>query len=124
MAIIDSGTIDDLPLGHHDLEDGICVNIMEIEMKDTGVFESHHKYVDIHYPITESEQIEIADEKASLITQNYNEEKDCVLGTAKGERYTIKMQHPFVVMPGEAHVPGLCDAEKKTIRKAVIKVFT
>lgn len=123
LAIIDSGAVDELPPGRHDLAEGIYVNVMEIETKEEGIFESHHLYVDIHYPIRGSEQIEIADEAAMAITEAYSEEKDAVFGTAAGERYTVREKMPFVVMPGEAHVPGLCSGEKKTIRKAVVKVL-
>ena len=88
----------------------------------SGVFESHHQYVDIHYLITGAEEIELADEESMVITEAYDEEKDCVFGTAAGERCVIQEKRPFVVMPGEAHVPGLGDGGKR-IRKAVVKVL-
>ena len=123
LAMIDEGRLDELPLGRHDLAEGIYVNVMELETKEEGPFESHHQYVDIHYPICGSEQIAVADEAAMEITEAYSEEKDVVFGTAEGERYTVREKTPFVVMPGEAHVPGLCNGEKQTIRKAVVKVL-
>jgi len=123
LAMIESGEIDDLSFGRHDLADGIYVNVVEIETKDAAPFESHHQYADIHYPIVGSEQIALADEAAMEITQVYNEKDDVLFGKASGERYTVKEKHPFVVMPGEAHVPGLCDGEKRKIKKAIVKVL-
>ncbi len=123
LDLIVSGALDGLDAGRHDLDEGIYVNIMEFETKDSGVFESHHQYVDIHYPITGSEQIELADEAEIAVTEAYDAEKDCVFGTATGERYVIRPKQPFVVMPGEAHVPGLRDGETRKIRKAVVKVL-
>ena len=122
LALIESGALDELSPGRHDLDEGIYVNVMEIETKVSGVFESHHQYVDIHYPITGAEEIELADEESMVITEAYDAEKDCVFGTAAGERYVIQEKRPFVVMPGEAHVPGLGDGGKR-IRKAVVKVL-
>ena len=122
LDLIAAGKLDGLEPGRHDLDEGIYVNIMEIETKDSGVFESHHQYADIHYPITGPEQIELADEAGMTVTEAYDAEKDCVFGNAAGERYLIRPKQPFVVMPGEAHVPGLRDGEKRKIRKAVVKV--
>ena len=120
--IIQSGRINDLGPGHYDLTDDIYVNVMEYETKDRGVFESHHKYVDIHYIISGSELIEIAEEKDLVITEPNNREGDYVLGDTNGVRYKISEKQPFLVMPGEAHLPGLTCGEVSKIRKAVIKV--
>ncbi len=122
LDLIASGAVDELEPGHYDLDEGIYVNVMEIETKDSGIFESHHQYADIHYPMIGSEQIELADEAGMAVTEAYDAEKDCVFGTAAGERYVIRTKQPFVVMPGEAHVPGLRDGECRKVRKAVVKV--
>ena len=122
IAIIESGVIDSLELGRHELIDDIYVNVMEYETKDSGKFEAHHVTIDIHYPIDGSEQIEIVDEKELEITDSYNEDGDYVLGNANGIRYQIKEKSYFVVMPGEAHLTGLKDGEAVKIKKAVIKV--
>lgn len=122
LSLIESGALDELSLGRHDLDEGIYVNVMEIETKASGVFESHHQYADIHYPISGPEQIELADEAEMAVTEAYDAKKDCVFGTAAGERYVIRPKQPFVVMPGEAHVPGLRDGDTRKLRKAVVKV--
>lgn len=123
ISFIESGDIDDLSLGRHEFEDGIYVNVMEYDTKDTGIFEPHHNFIDIHYLLIGSEQIEIADENLLDVTEQYSEAKDYVLGNAEGIRYLVKEKHPFVVMPGEAHLPGLKTDNVIKIRKAVIKVM-
>ncbi len=122
LAIVESGEIDSMELGRHSLIEDIFVNIMEYETKDTGKFESHHATIDIHYLIKGSEQIEIADESALEISDQYDADGDYVLGYTKGMRYKIKEKHPFVVMPGEAHLTGLKDDGTQKIKKAVVKV--
>ena len=121
---IASGAIDSLENGRHDLEDGIYVNVSDIELKEDGVFESHHKYIDIHYPITGSEKIITADEAALTVTKEYDGDADYMLGTAEGGiSYTVKAKQPFVVMPGEAHMPCLKADENAKIKKAVVKIL-
>ena len=122
ISIIESGKIDSLELGRHDLIDDIYVNVMEYETKINGKFEAHHFTIDIHYPINGSEQIEIADEKELVVTDPYVENGDYVLGNANGTRYQIKEKRPFVVIPGEAHLTGLKDGDVPKIKKAVIKI--
>jgi biofilm protein TabA len=122
ISIIESGEIDNLSIGRHELTEGIYVSVLEYDTKEKGLFESHHKYIDIHYPLNGSEIIEIADEELLDITEQYNEKDDYVLGNAEGLRYLIKAKHPFVVMPGEAHLPGLMVDRSIRIKKAIIKV--
>ena len=122
LDIIESGTLDNLYVGHYELFDGVYVNIMMYEMKEEGVFESHHEYIDVHYPIEGSERIEILEEDKLEITEPYDSTKDCVLGKGKGESFLIREKQAFVVMPGEAHIPGLKVNEVKRVKKAVVKV--
>ena len=122
IQLLESGTVDNLNLGRHDLTEDIYVNVMEYETKENGFFESHHKYIDIHYLISGAEQIEIADENFLEVTSEYDDGGDYILGTAAGTRYTLKEKRPFVVMPGEAHLPGLKQGECIRVKKAVVKV--
>lgn len=82
----------------------------------------HHKYIEIHYLIVGIEQIEIADEDEFSITDPYDENKDYVLGEVPGTRYILKERVPFVVMPGEAHLPELRLGERIKVKKVVVKV--
>ena len=122
LEIAGSGVIDQLECGRHDLTQEIYVNVMEYETKEAGVFESHHRYIDIHYLIQGTERIEIVDEGTLDITTPYDENGDYVLGNGTGTQYTIREKVPFVVMPGEAHLPGLKLGEYEQVKKAVIKV--
>ncbi len=123
MEYIYSGAIDGLENGRHDLEDGIYVNVSDIELKDEGVFESHHDYIDIHYPITGPERIITADEAALAVTKEYDAGADYMLGTADGgETFVVRAKQPFVVMPGEAHIPCLTAGGPAKIKKAVVKI--
>lgn len=106
LDLIASGAVDELEPGHYDLDEGIYVNVMEIETKDSGIFESHHQYADIHYPMIGSEQIELADEAGMAVTEAYDAEKDCVFGTAAGERYCDPNETAFCRDAGRGACSG------------------
>ena len=122
LDIIESGTLDNLYVGHYDLFDGVYVYIMEYKKKEKGIFESHHDYIDIHYPIIGSEKIELLEEEKLKVTEEYNKEKDCMFGKGKGETFLVREKQPFVVVPYEAHIPGLKDEKIGKVKKAVVKV--
>ncbi len=122
LDIVESGKLDNLDIGHYDLFDGVYVNVMEYETKEEGIFESHHEYIDVHYPIEGSERIELLEEDKLDITEPYDKTKDCVFGKGKGESFLIREKQAFVVIPGEAHIPGLKDNEVGRVKKAVVKV--
>ena len=123
LDFIASGKADGLEAGRHELGDGIYVNVSEMETRETGVFESHHRYIDIHYPITGGERIITADEAALSVTKEYDDDADYMLGELRGgDEFTVRAGQPFVVMPGEAHIPGLCVGKPEKIKKAVAKI--
>ena len=122
LDIVESGKLDNLEPGHYDLFDGVYVNIMEYETKEEGIFESHHDYIDIHYPIVGSEMIELLEEEKLEVSDEYSKEKECMFGKGQGEVFLVREKQPFVVVPYEAHIPGLMDREIRKVKKAVIKV--
>ncbi len=124
LDIVVSGKLDNLDIGHYDLFDGVYVNMMEYETKEDGIFESHHDYIDIHYLIKGSEKIELLEEEKLKVTEEYNKEKDCIFGKGNGEVFLVREKQPFVVVPYEAHIPGLKDGEIRNVKKVVIKVKT
>lgn len=122
LEYIYSGEIDLICSGRHELEDGIFVNVSEYDTKSEGLFEAHRKFIDIHYLISGEEDIEIASASEMVIIQEYDEDKEAILGKASGYRIRLHEKQFCVVMPEEAHLPGLQIGEAKVVRKAVIKV--
>ncbi len=98
LAIVESGKIDNFETGCHELGENIYVNVMEYETKEIGLFESHHRTIDIHYPIDGTECIEGADEKDLKITEPYKEYGDYVLGNAHGKKYKVKPESVKLVV--------------------------
>lgn len=119
---INSGKLDSLECGYHELEEGIFVNVMEYQTKQAGIFEAHRKFADLHYVVSGEEDMEIANVTRLCITQPYNEQQDVTLGNAEGYRVHLQEKQTCLIMPGEAHMPGLVLNEEKHVKKAIIKI--
>lgn len=119
---INSHSMENLPNGRTTVDDDIYINVMEVETKKENIFEAHRDYIDIHYMISGEEAIELAPVESMVITDEYNKENDCVLGTSRGERHIIRNGEYCVTLPSEAHSPCLAVTTPQKIRKAVFKV--
>ena len=120
---IRSGQLDDLTPGRHELFDGAYVNIFDYQTKEEGLFEAHRKYIDIHYLIRGCERIRIADVGEMHVEKEYDAEGDCLLGSAEGNPYLLQEGQYMVVLPEEAHLPGIQAGSPESVRKAVLKVL-
>ena len=61
VALIRSGKLDTLAPGRHELPDGAYVNVFGYQTKESGIYEAHRKYIDIHYVLEGSEIIMVAE---------------------------------------------------------------
>jgi len=57
------------------------------------------------------------------VEKEYDEEGDCLLGSAEGKSYLLKKGQFMVVLPEEAHLPGLEAGSPGHVKKAVLKVL-
>ncbi len=122
VALIRSGKLDTLDPGRHELPDGAYVNVFGYQTKESGIYEAHRKYIDIHYVLEGSEIIMVADTGSLQVTREYDEEGDAVLGSAQGKGYPLKKGQFMVVFPEEAHLPGITADAVCQVKKAVVKV--
>ncbi len=116
-----------LVCGRHDLGEGDFVNVMEYttKLRQDACYEAHRNYVDIQVVIQGAEQIEVAPVDVLEVTSPYDTDGDCALydGASVGERFLMTPGRWCLVMPEDAHMPGvsLNDAPAP-VKKAVFKV--
>ena len=86
--------------------------------------ESHRKYIDLHYIIYGEEVIGYGGSAGSMLTADYNEEKDIELfNCTSGENFIILRKDMFAIFyPYEIHRPGLSSKEIRSVRKMVFKI--
>lgn len=91
---------------------------------EEGFWESHKKYIDIHYILKGSELVGYENIANLEIDKPYNEDKDLMTyhGTIKNA-VELKEGMFLVVYPEDAHMPNIStELEKKPLKKIVFKI--
>lgn len=112
--------------GHYEVSQDISYNIEEYETKEEKFcqFESHEKYVDIQCILDGEEIIYDAPAEELEISENLLEERDVIFykKSGIGKAHLLREGNYIILYPGDAHKAGVCNKEKKTVKKAVFKV--
>ena len=112
----------ELPAG-----DGVRVVRLNYETSpyEKSVFEAHRKEIDVMVLIEGSETIgwkPVADLRT--ISREYSEEGDALLSEDKEGTMILPMKvgRFCVFFPQDAHMPGMDDGEKQSVKKIILKV--
>ena len=117
--------------GRHEVEgDEIFANVMEVTTMcpDDKLFESHRRYLDVHYVIEGEELVGVAPVGECPVTQEYSEADDFAAHTdpANLARVTwalLRAGELCVTPPADAHKPACAAGEPAPLRKACVKVL-
>lgn len=90
---------------------------------DTGKWEGHQQYIDIHYVISGKENIGLAPITSASVITPYDGAKDIGFYKAEGQFHEADTKTFFLVFPEEAHLPGIkVNGYNEPVKKIVIKV--
>lgn len=90
---------------------------------ETGKWEAHQQYIDIHYVISGKEQIGLAPLTSASVITSYDGAKDIGFYKADGRFHEADTETFFLVFPQDAHLPGIkVDGHHEPVKKIVIKV--
>ncbi|NLF85314.1 MAG: DUF386 domain-containing protein [Lentisphaerae bacterium] len=92
------------------------------KLPDAGVWEAHHRYIDVQYVVSGAERLGYAPLDRLMVTQPYDEAKDVELLAGEGDHVTAAAGTFVVFFPHDAHMPGLALGEPSPVRKVVVKV--
>jgi len=127
FEFLDQKTLADVPVGKHAIEDEqvyALVQKLPSRSPDTAQFESHRKYIDIHYIVSGQETSGFAPAENLKLAVPYDESKDVML-YAVPPQYTkveIRAGQFVVYQPGQAHLPNCHLQGIHDLHKVVIKV--
>lgn len=100
--------------------------IQEIETLpiEKAIFESHQKYIDIHYCLEGGERIDWALVGTLTPSTEYDKEKDYTLYHSLPTTTSCLMTPGTlaIFLPHDAHMPKINDGIHPTVRKIVVKV--
>lgn len=111
--------------GRFEINDEIIYGVYQEyipRLVDEGKWEGHRKYIDIHYMLSGSERIYVANTHY-LQAENYHEELDNQSYSGKGNFFDLRPGDFAVFFPQDAHMPGIRGDFSLLVKKIVIKVL-
>ena len=118
--------LDSLPLGPVELEHGVRANIQENITKpaEEMLFETHEKYMDIHFIVSGEEKIEFCNRDQISVANPYSAEKDITQYTGSDDcSFVILRAGDFAFTSYEdAHKPNIAVDAPAKVRKIVFKI--
>jgi len=91
--------------------------------REQGVWEAHHKYVDVQFVASGVEEMGYANIHTLTVKQPYDEKLEYALFAGAGSFVTVPAGSFAIFFPEDGHIPG-CAAggQPASVRKVVVKV--
>lgn len=101
----------------------VYVNVMSYETAPKPVmYEAHRRYIDIQYIAAGEERVWVTPTDRLTVTQSYDADRDCLLGTGDGFDVPLWEGWLLVLYPEDAHAPSCLLDKPSQVKKAVVKV--
>jgi YhcH/YjgK/YiaL family protein len=116
--------VDSVPVGKQEIDgEKMYVLVQEYNTKpfEQGVWEAHRRYIDLQYVVQGAEGIGYANIN-HLGQGNYDPNKDFLPLHGAGDLVTLRSGCFMILMPEDAHMPGIAIATPAPVRKIVIKI--
>jgi YhcH/YjgK/YiaL family protein len=127
FGFLDKKTLAGVPVGKHAIEgDQVYALVQKLPSRaaETAQFESHRKYIDLHYVVSGQEITGFAPAEDLKLAVPYDESKDVMLYDIPQQYTKIEMKpgHFAIYHPGQAHLPNCHFQGPHDLHKVVIKV--
>lgn len=101
------------------------VNSYKTQPAEEIPFEAHEKHVDVQILLKGTERIGVTQETNLVVNEPYCEEDDYGLFDDPGESSSvlIKPGYFLLLLPHDAHQPGVTNTEVQDIQKVVVKIL-
>jgi YhcH/YjgK/YiaL family protein len=127
FEFLDKKSLADVPVGKHAIQgEEVYALVQKLPSRaaETAQFESHRKYIDIHYVLSGQETSGFAPVGDLKLAVPYDESKDVLLYHVPRQytRIEVKPGHFVIYRPGQAHLPNCHLEGPHALHKVVIKV--
>ena len=125
LAFLNDPKLDTLKPGKYVIDgENVYAMITEAPSKEfeQSAWESHRKYIDLHYLIRGQEKIGVAPVTSATVTKPYDETRDAANYSAEGKYYIAAPGEFFLFFPSDAHRPNIKVEGYDTVKKLVIKI--
>jgi XTP/dITP diphosphohydrolase len=102
--------------------DDVFALVSTYTTKDEAKWEAHRSYADLQYVVSGSELFGYAPLAQLDEVQAYSESDDYALFEGNGEFVNFQAGMFAILLPSDAHMPGIAMEEPEQVRKVVIKI--
>lgn len=118
---LDTATI---PVGRHEIDgDAMFALVQEYDtkLKEQGLWEAHRRYIDLQYVVQGIEGFGYANVN-HLKQGEYDSAKDFLPLHGEGDLVTVHSGSFILLLPEDAHMPGMAIDKPAPVKKVVIKI--
>ncbi len=116
--------VDTIPAGKYEIDSEamyVLVQEYNTKMKDQGAWEAHRRYIDLQYVVQGAEKIGYANMN-HLQQGEYDASKDFLPLHGDGDLFTLPSGSFVLLLPEDAHMPGIAIDSPAPVKKIVIKI--
>jgi YhcH/YjgK/YiaL family protein len=116
--------VETIPAGRYEIDgDAMYAMVQEYntKSKDEGKWEAHRRYIDLQYIVQGAENIGHANIH-QLQQGEYDANKDFLPFDGDGNFFTLQSSYFVLLLPEDAHMPGLAVASPAPVKKVVVKI--
>ena len=115
---------DTIPAGKYEIDGENMYALVQqynTKLKEQGLWEAHRRYIDLQYIVQGAEGIGYAN--LSHLTQGaYDPGKDFLPLHGDGDLFTLHSGSFVLLLPEDAHMPGMAIGSPAPVKKIVIKI--
>ncbi len=116
--------INTIPAGRYEIDGGNLYALVQeynTKLKEQGKWEAHRRYIDLQYVVQGAEGIGYANIN-HLKQGEYDSSKDFLPLHGEGDLITVRSGSFVLLMPEDAHMPGMAVGASAPVKKIVIKI--
>ena len=113
-----------IPAGRYEIDGEAMYTMVQeynTKSKDEGKWEAHRRYIDLQYIVRGAENIGYANIN-HLQQGDYNVAKDFLPLDGDGNFFTLQNGCFVLLLPEDAHMPGLAVESPAPVKKVVVKI--
>ena len=113
-----------IPAGKYEIDgENMYAMVQEYntKLKEQGFWEAHRRYIDLQYVVQGAEGIGYAN-ISQLQQGEYDTSKDFLPLQGDGDLFTLQSRCFVLLLPEDAHMPGMSIGSPAPVKKIVIKI--
>jgi YhcH/YjgK/YiaL family protein len=113
-----------IPVGRYEIDDEKMFALVQgynTKLKDQGFWEAHRRYIDLQYIVQGAEGLGYAN-ITRLQQGEYDTTRDFLPLYGDGDSVTLPSGSFVLLMPEDAHMPGMALGSPAPVRKIVVKI--